>query len=80
MVIRCSTQRLSNLGLNPPHRFHLKENKKALARFVHCVKWDAEVETLQALDLMRQWEPMDVEDALELLGELSNQIAPLGAL
>ena len=40
-----------------------------MARFLHCVKWDADVETLQALDLMWQWEPMDVEDALELLGE-----------
>ncbi|XP_003741971.1 phosphatidylinositol 3-kinase catalytic subunit type 3 [Galendromus occidentalis] len=70
IVSKCSTTPLTaeEQDLVWKYRFYLKDQKKAMARFVHCVKWDAEVETLQALDLMRQWEPMDVEDALELLG------------
>ncbi|OQR70311.1 phosphatidylinositol 3-kinase catalytic subunit type 3-like [Tropilaelaps mercedesae] len=70
IVNKCSTTPLTadEQDLVWKFRFYLKDQKKALAKFVHCVKWNAEEETFHALELMRQWEPMDVEDALELLG------------
>ena len=50
------------------YRYYLAANKKALAKFVKCVNWKAEVEARQAMELITKWAPMDVEDALELLG------------
>jgi len=50
------------------YRFYLSANKKALAKFVKCVDWNTKTEANQALDLLHRWHPMDVEDALELLG------------
>ncbi len=50
------------------YRFYLSANKKALAKFVKCVNWNVASEALQALELVHKWTPMDVEDALELLG------------
>ncbi|QQP32979.1 Putative phosphatidylinositol 3-kinase catalytic subunit, partial [Caligus rogercresseyi] len=51
------------------YRFYLAENKKALSKFVKCVNWRTESEADSALDLINHtWAPMDVEDALELLG------------
>lgn len=41
---------------------------QALAKFVKCVNWQSGPEARQALELVRTWQPMDVEDALELLG------------
>lgn len=41
---------------------------QALAKFVKCVNWKSGPEARQALELLRSWQPMDVEDALELLG------------
>ena len=41
---------------------------QALAKFLKCVKWAIVVEEKQALELLRKWAPMDVQDALELLG------------
>jgi len=49
-------------------RYHLAANQKALAKFVKCVNWAADAEATQAMDLINKWAPMDVEDALELLG------------
>ncbi|CAN8005605.1 unnamed protein product, partial [Ixodes hexagonus] len=49
-------------------RFYLQSQKKALAKFVKCVNWKSGPEARQALELLRSWQPMDVEDALELLG------------
>ncbi|XP_064474715.1 phosphatidylinositol 3-kinase catalytic subunit type 3-like [Ornithodoros turicata] len=49
-------------------RFYLTSQKKALAKFVKCVNWSVRNEAAQALELLRAWQPMDVEDALELLG------------
>ena len=50
-------------------RYYLAHNKKALSKFVKCVKWSVEVEAEQAMELIRKhWAPMDVEDALELVG------------
>lgn len=48
-------------------RFYLSNQKKALTKFLKCVNWKLPVEVRQALSLLQQWIPMDVEDALELL-------------
>ncbi|RWS16309.1 phosphatidylinositol 3-kinase catalytic subunit type 3-like protein [Dinothrombium tinctorium] len=48
-------------------RFYLMSQKKALTKFLKCVNWDAAMEAKQAIDLLSNWQPMDVEDALELL-------------
>lgn len=48
-------------------RFYLCSQKKALTKFLKIVKWEVSAEVEQAIALMRQWAPMDVEDALELL-------------
>lgn len=49
-------------------RYYLANNQKALSKFVKCVNWAAEVEASQAMELISKWTPMEVEDALELLG------------
>uniref|UniRef100_T1KKC8 Phosphatidylinositol 3-kinase catalytic subunit type 3 n=1 Tax=Tetranychus urticae TaxID=32264 RepID=T1KKC8_TETUR len=49
------------------YRFYLMNQKKALTKFLKCVNWDSETEAKQALELLYSWEPMDIEDALELL-------------
>lgn len=49
-------------------RYYLSSNRKALAKFVKCINWGSSHEAAQALDLINKWTPMDVEDALELLG------------
>ena len=46
----------------------MSANKKSLAKFVKCVNWNVANEAVLALDLIGKWAPMDVEDALELLG------------
>ena len=48
-------------------RFYLMNQKKALTKFLKCVKWDSQSEAKQAIDLLFKWELMDIEDALELL-------------
>lgn len=48
-------------------RFYLSNQKKALTKFLKCVNWRLGGEVRQALDMLQQWTPMDVEDALELL-------------
>jgi len=48
-------------------RFYLSNQKKALTKFLKCVNWRLSGEVRQALDMLQQWSPMDVEDALELL-------------
>jgi len=42
---------------------------QALTKFLKCVNWSFGLENQQALDLVEQWAPMDVEDALELLSK-----------
>ena len=39
-----------------------------IAKFVKCVNWNSISEANQALESVHRWSPMDVEDALELLG------------
>ncbi|XP_018917023.1 phosphatidylinositol 3-kinase catalytic subunit type 3 [Bemisia tabaci] len=48
-------------------RFYLCNHKKALSKFLECVNWRSNTEARQALDLLQQWAPMDIEDALQLL-------------
>ncbi|CAD7093767.1 unnamed protein product [Hermetia illucens] len=48
-------------------RFYLSTQKKALTKFLKCINWETGTEVRQALKLLAQWSPMDVEDALELL-------------
>lgn len=48
-------------------RFYLSSHKKALTKFLKCINWETGSEVRQALSLLSQWVPMDVEDALELL-------------
>ena len=50
------------------YRFYLSSNKKALAKFVKCINWQVSSQASQAMELIHQWAPMDVADALELLG------------
>lgn len=47
-------------------RFYLCSQKKALTKFLKTVNWNAPSEVEQAISLMEEWAPMDVEDALEL--------------
>lgn len=49
------------------YRFYLMNQKKALTKFLKCVNWDSETEAKQATDLLPSWQPIDIEDALELL-------------
>ena len=39
---------------------------QALTKFLKCVNWNAPLEAKQAVELMVQWQPIDVVDALEL--------------
>lgn len=48
-------------------RFYLSSHEKALTKFLKCINWEIVSEAGQALKLLSQWKPMDVEDALELL-------------
>jgi phosphatidylinositol 3-kinase len=38
-----------------------------LTKFLKCVNWNQSQEVKQAVGLLGAWNPMDVEDALELL-------------
>ncbi|XP_050664741.1 phosphatidylinositol 3-kinase catalytic subunit type 3 isoform X2 [Leptidea sinapis] len=49
------------------YRFYLSSHRRALTKFLECVNWNRPGEVRQALSMMKQWSPMDVEDALELL-------------
>lgn len=44
-----------------------KFNLQALTKFLKCVNWNNEQECKEALELMQKWEPINVEDSLELL-------------
>ncbi|XP_060525937.1 phosphatidylinositol 3-kinase catalytic subunit type 3 isoform X2 [Cylas formicarius] len=64
-----ATQQLSNEEQDYvwKFRFYLSTQKKALTKFLKCVNWHHSNEVRQALHMMDIWQPMDVEDALELL-------------
>jgi len=53
-------------------RFSLVDNRKALTKFLLAVEWDVESEVVQAAELLSQWRmrsPIEVTDALRLLGK-----------
>ncbi|RHZ89967.1 hypothetical protein Glove_9g253 [Diversispora epigaea] len=49
-------------------RFYLTRDKKALTKFLKCVEWNDPTEIKQAVELLPQWVDIDLDDALELLG------------
>uniref|UniRef100_A0A1B6LQ06 Phosphatidylinositol 3-kinase catalytic subunit type 3 n=1 Tax=Graphocephala atropunctata TaxID=36148 RepID=A0A1B6LQ06_9HEMI len=49
------------------YRYYLSTQKQTLAKFLHCVNWELAVEARQAVDMLQQWVPMEVEDSLQLL-------------
>ncbi|CAF0722147.1 unnamed protein product [Brachionus calyciflorus] len=50
------------------YRYYLTQNKKALSKFLQCFDLNLEFEGNTLMELMLKWQPMDIEDALELLG------------
>ncbi len=53
-------------------RFSLVDNSKALTKFLLAVEWTVESEVVQAAELLEQWRkrsPINVSDALKLLGK-----------
>lgn len=53
-------------------RFSLVDNKRALTKFLLAVEWTVESEVVQAAELLEQWRkrsPIEVSDALKLLGK-----------
>ena len=48
-------------------RYYLMSQKKALTKFLKCLNWQAQAEVRIALELLSTWQPMDTQDALELL-------------
>lgn len=48
-------------------RYYLMSQKKALTKFLKCLNWQAQAEVKIALELLTSWQPMDTQDALELL-------------
>ena len=53
-------------------RFSLVDNRRALTKFLLAVDWSVESEVVQAAELLEQWRkrsPIEVSDALKLLGK-----------
>ena len=53
-------------------RFSLVDNRKALTKFLLSVEWTVDSEVVQAAELLEQWRkrsPIEVTDALKLLGK-----------
>ncbi|VDK89001.1 unnamed protein product, partial [Onchocerca ochengi] len=48
-------------------RYFLRNNRKALLKFVRSVAWDKNEEAAYALVLVNDWSPLEASDALELL-------------
>jgi hypothetical protein len=58
-------------------RFSLTHDKRALTKFIMCVKWEDANETKQAAALLKRWESIDIASALRLLGredEFKNEL------
>ena len=48
------------------------DNRRALTKFLLAVEWTVESEVIQAAELLEQWRkrsPIEVSDALKLLGK-----------
>jgi phosphatidylinositol 3-kinase len=53
-------------------RFSLVDNRRALTKFLLAVDWTVDSEVVQAAELLEQWRkrsPIEVSDALKLLGK-----------
>ncbi|VDM99508.1 unnamed protein product [Thelazia callipaeda] len=48
-------------------RYYLRNNRKALTKFVRSVDWEEKEEAAYALLLVKEWSPLEASDALELL-------------
>lgn len=53
-------------------RYYLSSNKKALTKFLKCIDWTDTQESAQAAELMGAWEPIELDDALELVSSTFN--------
>lgn len=49
-------------------RYHLTRDKRALTKFLKSVNWQDQSESKQAVEVLKRWSEIDVDDALELLG------------
>lgn len=56
------------LNLLWKYRYYLTQNKKALTKVLQCFDLNLEFEKNIYSELILKWQPMDIEDALELLG------------
>ncbi|XP_065836235.1 phosphatidylinositol 3-kinase catalytic subunit type 3-like [Oscarella lobularis] len=54
-------------------RYYLSLHQKALTKFLKCVQWETKQEAEEAIKMIDVWEPMDVEDALELFSSQFEQ-------
>lgn len=50
-------------------RWSLTEQPGALTKFLHAVEWSDLEERNHAIELLGQWSPVDIDDALELLSK-----------
>ena len=48
-------------------RFYLTNNKKALIKFLKCIDWNDTQEVKHAIEIMKMWNTIDVDEALGLL-------------
>ena len=48
-------------------RFSLTDDQRAVTKFLRCVNWNDVTESKQALELLDEWGPITLADALELL-------------
>ena len=48
-------------------RYSLTNNKKALAKFLKCIDWTKEKEEKEAMNMLKSWQEIDIEQAIPLL-------------
>jgi len=61
-------------------RYYLRNTKKALTKFLKCVDWSKpDWSTQEALRLLREWEPPELDDTLELLSHRFRHIPQVRA-
>jgi Phosphoinositide 3-kinase family, accessory domain (PIK domain) len=48
-------------------RYSLTTNKRALIKFLQCVEWTKEKEEIEAMQMLKKWVEIDIEQALPLL-------------
>lgn len=50
------------------YRYSQKKNRKVLLKFLMSVNWGMQKEQQEAMSLLMEWEPIELEQALSLLG------------